>query len=479
MHPERIVVSFGISSPQMHTDEMDASGAYGRMPVCEVEVRMAPSRWAVLKCRFSDDTSDTPPDELYERLFTAAGVGSFGMVDFFRDVSHGRIDVSESRVFGWFTVPLRKADFAGNVDPSALGPGQVERNGLFAACRAAAITAGVDLRSFDGVVATMNRGGPQADGSDGVDLWGSSDMRAFCDRYSLQPSLLGQEMGHGYGLNHSRRDGSTADYEDPWDVMSTAGIAYMAPHPQYQRIGPGLNAVNMMLMRWFDERRLWRSPERCFSTRIRLRPLHRFDLPGYLAASVPDLSRRGQRLILEFRSRRGWDANVPQSAVILHREESRIAYLVPGNNPTRDYLVAGDVVEYGRANRSPYLRIEVEQIDDNAETCDVYVRADCPAHLDIGEMTVGVFSGRVLGGIPYDGGGIILPGGQVVPIGPWDPLLLILKSLAAVSGSELLEDTAAREQAQRVALMNVVKLAEERLKKLTPFRVPTFSKPIP
>ena len=37
----------------------------------------------------------------------------------------------------------------------------------------------------------------------------------------LSPSLLGQEMGHGYGLNHSRREGSTVDYTDPFDVMST------------------------------------------------------------------------------------------------------------------------------------------------------------------------------------------------------------------------------------------------------------------
>lgn len=45
-----------------------------------------------------------------------------------------------------------------------------------------------------------------------VDLWGAADDRAFCDRYSLKPSSLGQEMGHGDGLKHLRRDGSTADY---------------------------------------------------------------------------------------------------------------------------------------------------------------------------------------------------------------------------------------------------------------------------
>ena len=34
------------------------------------------------------------------------------------------------------------------------------------------------------------------------------------------PSVLGEEMGHVYGLMHSRVDGSDVDYQDPWDGMS-------------------------------------------------------------------------------------------------------------------------------------------------------------------------------------------------------------------------------------------------------------------
>ncbi len=33
-------------------------------------------------------------------------------------------------------------------------------------------------------------------------------------------AVLGEEMGHVYGLMHSRVDGSEADYLDPWDGMS-------------------------------------------------------------------------------------------------------------------------------------------------------------------------------------------------------------------------------------------------------------------
>src|SRR5687767_13168884 len=182
---------------------------------------MAESRWAILKCKFADDDSDTPPDELYERLFTGAGTGNFNMVDYFRDMSHGQLDLSRSQVFGWFTLSLRKADYVGRVLDSALTGSQVNAGRLFAACRRAAEDARVDLSGFAGIVAAMNRGGPWPNGSDGVDLWGSDPGMAFCDRYGLMPSLLGQEMGHGYGLNHSHRVGSTAEYMDPWDTMST------------------------------------------------------------------------------------------------------------------------------------------------------------------------------------------------------------------------------------------------------------------
>jgi hypothetical protein len=90
-------------------------------------------------------------------------------------------------------------------------------------------------------------------------------------------------MGHGYGLSHSCADGSTADYMDQWDVMSTAG-ASMAPHPHFTEIdvrgnrvflmGPGLNAANMASRKWLDESRVWTTSNRGFDTVVKLRPLH-------------------------------------------------------------------------------------------------------------------------------------------------------------------------------------------------------------
>src|SRR5207244_9872211 len=127
------------------------------------------------------------------------------------------------QVFGWFTLAINKADYGTKYG----------RNELVGLCRQAATDGGVNLGGFNGVVVSMNGG---------VDLFGYvGGMEAFCDSNSLSPSPLGQEMGHGYGLDHARQDGSSADYQDPWDVMSVYA-SYMAANNEWGSIGPGLNA---------------------------------------------------------------------------------------------------------------------------------------------------------------------------------------------------------------------------------------------
>lgn len=424
---------------------------------------MIASPWAIIKCKFSDDVSDLPPDQLYERLFTEDGVGSMGMVDFFRDMSHGQIDVSGSRVFGWFTLPIVAEEYRRHVVENMVWA----RRWLMEACRTAASNAGVNLGQFRNVVATMNRG-RHASGGDGVDLWGSLGGReAFCDRYSLSPSLLGQEMGHGYGLDHSRRDGSVEEYGDPWDTMSTQ-LAWMAVHPEYGYVGPGLNAVNMMIAGWFDESRLWRCDDQGFSGLIRLRPLHRPDLPGFLAAVLPNPERPGWRMILEFRIRRRWDAGIPESVILCHREVRGRSYLTGPKKMTQ-----GDVFEYGGRGRSTHLRIKVRRIDENLETCDLDIGYSHPNLADNLKSIVGPLSREVIGGVPYDGGGaVILPGGQIVPIGPWDPTVPILPNIAALQAAELVDDPAARMELERAALAGIIEASQARLNSLTPFRSP-------
>src|SRR4051794_29835626 len=160
------------------------------------------SSWAVLLTCFKDDPADLPAKAGYERLFTSAGAGTLNMVEFFADMSHGKLDLGGSQVSGWHRLDAARSDYVGNVYPQP--PGKLNRNGLLDAARAKATSDGVDLTQFVGVVVV---------GYNATDLCGwVGGMQALCDDLSLQPSLLGQEMGHGYGLDHARRDGSDDDY---------------------------------------------------------------------------------------------------------------------------------------------------------------------------------------------------------------------------------------------------------------------------
>jgi hypothetical protein len=114
-------------------------------PISKYVRGSTPSSWAILLAKFADDPSPDPDREIYRRLFTDAGSGTNNMVKFFADVSHGKLDVSGSKIFGWYRLTIERKAYGATVD----------RNGLLAAAKAAAIAGGVDLSQFAGVVVSM------------------------------------------------------------------------------------------------------------------------------------------------------------------------------------------------------------------------------------------------------------------------------------------------------------------------------------
>jgi hypothetical protein len=294
--------------------------------------------WAILLCKWSDHNDEPKPRNFFEDLFTEAGSGTFNMVDYFFAMSHETIDLTGSQVFGWFTLPKAKTDYAGNVGTPPSG--QINRQGLVDLARSTAVSGGVDLTQYYGVVVVMNVL---------TDLFGGGGRQALCDPGSFEPTVLGQEMGHGYGLAHSRVDGSTGDYQDPWDTMSTWDSCYWADNDQYTLIGPGLNAANMRGQGWLDEVRVWRASSTAFSQEIELRPLHRHDMPGFLAAEVPGTP---GGFLVEFRMNEAWDAGFPRSAVLVHRFEDNHSYRMIGIGGHSDLVTStGDPHSHSRAWR--------------------------------------------------------------------------------------------------------------------------------
>ena len=382
----------------------------------------------------------------FEELFTARGVGKDNMVEFFRDCSHGRADLSGSKVFGWLDLPMKTSDYTG----SGLNP--AGRDALVAA----AIAAGEAQSSFRrpdffNVVVVPNQP---------TDLFGSfggvvaDDGRSLDNGMSsLSPSLLGQEMGHGYGLNHSRIDGSDADYRDQWDVMSTAS-ALMAPHPFFTErdargnriflMGPGLNAANMDAVGWLDHSRVHGLDPYAVGGSVTLRPLHRLDLPGYLCSRVGDF-------YFEFRMNEGWDAGLPRPVVLVHDYLDGHSYLDAA-------LQAGHAFGRGYQADPPEIihsegfTVSVTEINpaQRTATLQIVIRGS--------SLPPPAGPGQLLGGVARDGGGWVFINGRVVRVPPRSPLLAILEAVDQVQIAQTLRNGQARAAVLREAYQGMVDL---------------------
>jgi hypothetical protein len=416
---------------------------------------MADSPWAILLCKFNDDAAEPFERGFYERLFTAAGTGTQNMVDYFLDVSHGKMNVGNSQVFGWYTLDKKRSDYTGNV---ATG---FNRSAIINAAKEKAKDNGVKLEDFFGVVVCMNVP---------TDLFGVLGGRAaFCDVNSMEPTVLGQEMGHGYGLDHSRADGSDDDYQDRWDTMSTWGSCFYAPHPEYTNIGPGLNAWNMRGREWLEESRVWKSAAAGYDATIELRPLHRRDLPGMLAAEI------GEHYLVEFRAREGWDAAIPEPAVLIHRFADNRSYLMRGTSGQQD-LKKGDLFEIGvRASDGPYLQVKVIDINAAKRTATlnlVYHPLRVPVYTPIRRLPFDLVigeAGGVFGGVRVDAGGWIIIGGKVVPVPPWDPTFKFMQQISFFQSGDQANQPWVRDTVRREALTAIVEHANKLLEGLETF----------
>jgi M6 family metalloprotease-like protein len=437
---------------------------------------MIQTPWAVLRCKFKDNDSEPYGRQRYDDLFTSSGVGKLNMVDFFRDMSHGQLDLSGSRVFGWYTLDMNRSDYlAGLV--AGLTQDEIDaaitkaRNDLIALARQAASADLTNNGPFFSVVVCMNvptdlfGGGTGAVCDDG--RW--PEETAGPGMSSMSPSLLGQEMGHVYGLAHSRADGSTADYNDPWDVMSNAA-RFMSPHPNFTdldvrarpvfRLGPGLNAANMAGRGWLDESRVWSTSNESFDTVVTLRPLHRRDLSGFLAARLG-------KFLIEFRIKEGWDAALDRPAVLIHRFDGNQSYLMSASNGAQDVVTGGvfGTVETTSSHAAIFTGatgVEVVEINPNERFARIRL-VQRPA-----------FEEPSLGGMLFGGatGGYLIVGKGIRRIPPDSPLTPILDQVAAYDSSEAIVSVHLRTAVRRETLSTIASLVKNHAQTLQTFQEP-------
>ncbi len=357
--------------------------------------------WAILLCRYNDDTNN--PDqttisqlaaqwrtnfdasfvaanlndtwdndhrtilELYQTFFTITGLFTFNAVRYWDEMSHGKIYVGDTQIFP--CVLDRSIQEAYDL---ANKPGfSYQKDTFQKAKQALQEQHGVDWKDFTGGVAVsfqypeFGAQGGWYDGGPGVFM----DIR-YVKNNGIQ--AWGQEMGHAFGLDHSRTDGEVdasgvgIDYTDPFDIMSTLN-AFSATDTSYGMRGPGLNAWNMRSRKWLDETRVIKvlPSQELNNVGYILRPLHKRYLPGTLAIELPGYGGASNYLI-EFRVPDDWDAGIGGPRILIHRFEGPLqqflgthSYLMKGTNGQK-FLQAGDVFEIGNG---PYSRVKVDYFD--------------------------------------------------------------------------------------------------------------------
>ena len=430
-----------------------------------------PSKWAILLLRFNNEedlSASAPSLDFYERLFTGKGAGTLNVPAFFSDASHGQLDLSASKVFDWITIDAKRSDYVGN--SADVPKGKFDRGGLIALGNKTALANNINLSDYDGIVYSF---------AGRIDLFGvRGGMAAVCDTASLWPSLLGQEMSHGYGLDHSRADGSQAEYMDIWDIMSTnVGGTFSTADANYTFVGPGMNAWNMRSRGWLDESRVWKPLSVHFGTQdVVLRPLHHRDLAGYLAAEL------GPYLV-EYRVAEKWDAGLQGgSGILVHRFVDL---------EDRSYVMGSPAIEEltSLGGAHPQKVGETFQIGDESNIFNALYRCQVLAINDAADTATIRLSYRPaaeqpgpnqrpfqVGPVGSDGGGIYIQGGTVHHIPPSGPIIQIMQQITDHTDAARINDTGIRSLAQATALTGIVRHAAQALRGLDPIRTPS---PVP
>lgn len=350
-------------------------------------------------------------------MFTAVGRGTMNVVDWFDDNTHGHVDMTDNKVFGWLQLTKAVGDYKGSgINPKG-------RQDLITWARQAAEDAGNNLSNFTAVVVVTNVEVDLFGGFGGTGHACCTAATAGKQFWEIQaaPSVLCQEMIHGLGiLEHSRRDGSNANYRDPYDVMSMFNASPgHNPTDANIPVGPGLNAAFMKRCGWLDTTRA--AP----IGQVALRPLHRRDLAGPLYSMV-------DRYYVEYRPSRRWDTGF-SSVVLVHYIADGTSYLVAE-------LRSGSDFSWGNSwwLFKPHGSIKVDAIDHGVETATITTSYSSGLRIPFKylewrwwlwlRILRSVFKSEVA-----DAGGLVILGRRIIGIPPRSPELRLVEAAAALA----------------------------------------------
>jgi hypothetical protein len=286
--------------------------------------------FAVILCRYKDDDPDPALEGAIKEFFEAAFTsGSGGLVEYWRDVTFGALDISASQVIDWVELDITRAE-------GGLGSG-VSRVQTVQKAMEAAQRKGIDtFLSFNHVIAVVpynwtvpGFSAPVPDWSKpdpNVSMWidGSADGKTGV--ITLTPSFTGavtaHEMGHTLGMSHDFSDDAQTAYADPCCVMSQShdfvppgfGVAF----------GPAICATHLILRGWLYKHRIYRDNgdwmNRLEGTTVPLAQITDVAAHANLAIVLPYTGPKGSwDYYLEYARPQGWNQGLSQPFVFVRR----------------------------------------------------------------------------------------------------------------------------------------------------------------
>lgn len=210
------------------------------------------TRWITIACKFNDIADEQKPVTFFNGQY-GNSPGQLG--HYWQEVSYGKVNLTGSNAYGWFTLPQPRAYYFTTVD----GEEKANLGDLFKDCTAAA-DAEVNFAGAQGINMMFNGdldgyawGGGRNAALDGPNRGWSTTWNPPWAFNNLAP--LAHEMGHGYGLPHSdNSDGDDDPYDNPWDVMSDAW-SNAVRDTTYGRLPKHLNIRQRHRLGWVDAAR--------------------------------------------------------------------------------------------------------------------------------------------------------------------------------------------------------------------------------
>ncbi|TXI50424.1 MAG: hypothetical protein E6Q50_03750 [Lysobacter sp.] len=179
--------------------------------------------WVTVMCKFKDVAAEPKPKSYFTNMYA----NTSGRLDhYWRQVSHGKMNLAGSAAFGWYTLPQPLSYYK---NPSN---GYLKLQLIQDDCLAAA-NPSVDYTGYYGINMVFNQ---DVDGYAYGDLksitldgatrrwgitWNAPWAYMYLPNANSGISTLTHEMGHAYDLSHSdNTDGDDDTYDNPWDLMS-------------------------------------------------------------------------------------------------------------------------------------------------------------------------------------------------------------------------------------------------------------------